>query len=312
MRRRTGLRIFSAAALGSLVLMTGIAPALADSTQVPRNVQVTDVGHTTATVEWDPPGGHSGNWYRVELSRGGDRNIGYVNGTSYTFDRLDAGETYQVRVDYSDPVEFTTKDVIPRTPTNVQASTAPGTVTVEWDPSIRDGEEADFYVVRWTPDSDGSRVSGTSITREIPSGAELNLTVAARYDGFYRESEPSQPLEVTVPPAEDWEALSAPTNFRLNTDGGVVESFEWDAAEGGADPVTYTLNYRFGSEDPGTSTLIAKAGTATRIDASDITPTDLLVCGPDARPGQKWIIWVTAHSSGKTSPPSNTGELCIS
>lgn len=120
------------------------------------------------------------------------------------------------------------------------------------------------------------------------------------------------PASADSPQVEkDREELSAPTNLRVNSDGGVVESIHWGAAEGGVDPVTYRLNYFFADQGPDHSTWIAKAGTATSIDASDITPANLLVCEPDARPGQKWIIWVTAHSSGKTSPPSNTEQICI-
>ncbi len=320
MRRRTASKILSALAAGALtatMLVIGTGSASAAPVKPPKNVQVTEVTPSTATVEWDPPSGHSGDWYRVMISRGWERDFAFVNGTSHTFENLYAGETYEVQVEvwfsaqWSDPVEFTTVDVLPPpTPANVTATTGPGTVTLEWDPSIRDGEEADYYFVRWTPDSGKVWVTGTSITREIPSGAELSVTVAAFDADFWRESEPSEPLEITVPPAEGWDELSAPTNLRLNTDGNVVESIEWDAAEGGADPVTYKINYHFGDQGPNQSAVIAEAGTATVIDASVIA--DLFVCEPNANPGQQWVIWVTAHSSGITSPPSNTELVCIS
>lgn len=317
MRRRRGPKVLAIVASGAFVASTvaaGAGAASAGPAKPPRDVQVTDVGPTSATVEWSRPQGKpEDHLYRVELSHGAGHDFTFTDEQVVTLGDLRPAETYQVRVEvafsevWSDPVEFTTVDVpVPPTPVDVQATTGAGTVTVEWQPSVADGKEPDAYVVRWSPDSRSQRVTETSVTREFPAGAPLTVTVAARDDELDYESEPSDPVEIAVPPA-NWESLPAPTNLEAHTDGDTVVSFEWDAIESDG-VVTYDVRKHFASDDPALSMLIADAGASTTVDATLIG--ELSSCPPNVPAGQKWVVWVLAHSDGETSPPSNTVEVC--
>ena len=302
----------------ALVAALLTAPAAgASQLDPPRNLRVTALTQTTATIQWDaPPGADEETWYRVETSRGWQRSYKFAVGPSVTVTSLYPGQPYEVRVEtlfevnWSEPVAFQTLPVIPPpTPENVTATVTPGSVTVEWEPSFLDGVEADWYVVRWTPQHSGVVTKATSMTRSLPPGGELSVTVAAR-KGVSYESPRSAPLELLVPPHPDWEPLGTPTNFRLVADAaGHIQRFEWDPPPGGMDPVTYVLNYRFGDQPEEPFIPIADSNQAFL----DVPATigRLSVCGPNPHPGSTWIIRVNARSHGEVSEPSNELMICL-
>jgi hypothetical protein len=308
-------------ALVLALVALGAAPAGAgpDRLEPPANLRVTEMDHTSVTVEWDPTG-----WahrYTVIWTPGPPPEwVGWLetDGTVATFPVTSPGAPHTVTVvaqrggsQVSSTIGFVVPDAppppVPPTPEDVQASVSPGSVTVQWEPSVVDGEEADAYVVRWTPDHSGTVTTDTSIIRNLPSGGDLEITVTARNDAG-EESDPSAPLGLTVPPAEEWEPLGPPTNLKVVADDDDnVTLIEWDPPTGGVDPVTYKLNYRFADQD--LETWIAESSEPFIDVPAQIG--ELIVCPPDANPGQTWIIWVTAHSDGETSPRSEEATVCL-
>lgn len=142
----------------------------------------------------------------------------------------------------------------------------------------------------------------------MPPGGELGVTITARNE-FRDESDPSEPLSLTVPPADDWEDLTAPTNLELVVSNGMIERIEWDPSDGGMDPVRYRLNYHFGDQGPDQAAFIAESSKPF-IDVPGQIGA-LFECSRTAFPGQSWVIWVTAHSHGTTSPPSEQATVCL-
>lgn len=314
---RTARRVGPLLAMALVAALLAAPPALADQPDPPTNLRVTAVTHSSATIEWDgPPGSDETTWYRVETSRGWERRYQYAVGPSVTLTNLYAGQPYEVRVEslyevnWSEPLAFETRPLLPPpTPTNVRATVLPGSVTVEWDPSFLDGVEADWYVVRWNGFHTGVATKATSITRSMPPGGDLSVTVTAR-TGLITESPRSEPLNLVVPPHPDWEPLGAPTNLRLVADdAGIIKRLEWDPPSGGMDPVTYVLNYRFGDQPD--EPFIPIAGSSQAVLDIPSTIGRLFVCGPNAHPGSSWIVRVNAHSHGQVSAPSNELTICI-
>lgn len=311
--RRVGIVLAVALAATLLVAPTVAAGQL----DPPTDLRVTHVNHSSATFEWEgPPGSSESTFYRLELTRGTERIERHAQGPRLSVINLVPDQTYQVRVEtayfgnWSEPIEVRTIPAVALpTPTNVRATVSPGSVTVEWDPSFRDGVEADWYVLRWTPQHTGGVTTAKSVTRSMPSGGELSVTVAARR-GLVYESEPSEPLHILVPPHPDWEPLGAPSNLRVVADdAGVVQRLEWDPAPGGMDPVTYTISYRFGDQ-PHLPFFQILDSDQPFLDIPDFIGR-LSVCGPNPRPGDVWILRVNAHSHGKVSEPSNEVTVCF-
>jgi hypothetical protein len=120
------------------------------------------------------------------------------------------------------------------------------------------------------------------------------VTVKAR-DNAYRWSASSDPIEVTVDPAEEWEPLTAPSNLRAVPDqqGGVI--FEWDAAAGGLGPLTYLL-YLDGTEIESTQDL-------------HLQSPYFVECTNDWQTRASFVV--TARSHGVESPASNPITLCF-
>lgn len=297
---------FSAAvAFGSVALAD-------DEHDVVHDVQATEVGPTSAVVQWEPPPGRSPDTYRVQLQRGWSTTYMFAYENRIELTGLFPGQTYQIRIEvlfepstWSEPAEFTTVEVpAPATPTDIDATVEPGRVTLEWVPV----EGAVDYVVRWTPHHTGVTVNEPSVVREMPPGGELGVTITARNE-FRDESDPSEPLSLTVPPADDWEDLTAPTNLELVVSNGMIERIEWDPSDGGMDPVRYRLNYHFGDQGPDQAAFIAESSKPF-IDVPGQIGA-LFECSRTAFPGQSWVIWVTAHSHGTTSPPSEQATVCL-
>jgi hypothetical protein len=288
-------------ALPALVAAGVPARAAYDTVTTPTNIQV-DVGASSVTVSWEP-----------SMSTAGDISIYYVklgsqwlwteNPTltlflkpswTYTLSVQAQDEAYN-RSDWSDPIQFTTSDEPPvTTPANVQADDSPGSVTVTWEPSSSDAGVQE-YVVSLHGGTIGhvaQRTSSTTATFEVPHGGEFEVTVKAQ-DTAYRWSATSDPILATVQPAQDWEPPSAPTNFRAVPDGDEIV-FQWDAATGGAQPITYEI----------------------ALDGDVIDSTrDTQLRSPYFAECQPWqtpsTFVVTANSYGFESPPSNPLELCF-
>lgn len=270
-------------ALATVVIGIGPAAAGTDPLPPPANLRVTDLDHTSATVEWDPSPGAT--HYTVIWSP--PVNWLDTEDTSITFPVEWPGARYHVSVRaYDDDgsslassLTFTAPKAppppVPPMPENFQAAASPGSLTVEWDPSFVDGVEAEAYVVRLSPTHTGIVTSDTTLTHNVPPGHEYSVTVTAR-NGFFSESERSEPLEVTVPPAEDWEPLTAPSNLR-------------------AAPVTYHLHLD-GTEIESTRDLHLNS------------PYFAECTGPGQTPA---TFVVTATSHGVASPPSNSIILCL-
>lgn len=308
MMRRTRLRLISlgvAVAVAAAVLTAGpVAVAQANSSvTTPENVRVEDVSPTSATVRWDGSQSDVGGIsYVLLLEYSYLRKFVKAPETELTLS-LGPGTDYRVRVqamdaqghlsDWSDPLEFTTPNVPPPTvPENVRASIEPGSVTIDWDPSTADLGVAEYQV---TMGSTTRYTTQTSASFDVPPGGEFVAKVRAR-DTAYRWSEFSDPLSVSVPPAEDWEPPTAPANFRATPlEGQEGVFFEWDASTGGLEPLTYHIH----------------------LDGTEIELTrDLFLESPYfvmcTSPWQMSATFVvTANSYGVQSPPSNSITLCF-
>jgi hypothetical protein len=267
----------------------------------PANLRA-DVGATEVTVDWDPSTSEAGGVsYTLLLEYSYHRKWFHTNEPTMTF-AVGPSTSYEVRVQasdaasrlsaWSDPLEFTTPDApLPSTPENVRATTSPGSATVEWDPSTAELGVKDYQVTfggltRLTVD--------TTATFAVPPGGEFTVTVKAR-DNAYRWSASSDPIEVTVDPAEEWEPLTAPSNLRAVPDqqGGVI--FEWDAAAGGLGPLTYLL-YLDGTEIESTQDL-------------HLQSPYFVECTNDWQTRASFVV--TARSHGVESPASNPITLCF-
>lgn len=238
-------------ALGMVMVTAGAGPAYGqeDGPTTPDNLRA-EVGTSSVTVQWDPSQSDVGvTIYYVKL----DGRWFFTEEPIITF-HLAQNQTYQVEVqaqdagwrrsDWSDPFQFTTPNEFPvTTPGDVQVSESPGSLSVQWDAASSDAGVLDYTAtVRGGPDGTvARRTTGTSATFPIPPGGEVDVTVTAR-DRAYRLSDSSDPVEATVPADPDWDPPEAPTNLRAVFDSqGWVQRVEWDAAEGGADPLTYHL-----------------------------------------------------------------------
>lgn len=318
-RRMIAIAGGPALVLAMLALAAAPAGAGPDRLAPPANLRVTQMDHTSVTVAWDPT-----SWaqsYTVIWDPGPPPEwVGWLetSGTVATFAVTSPGQPHTVTVvaergstRKSSTIGFVVPDAppppVPPTPDGVQATVSPGSVTVGWEPSVVDGQEAASYVVRWTPDHPGTVTADTSATRSLPAGGDLQITVTARNEAG-EESDPSAPLEVTVPPADDSEELGAPTNLQIIVgDDGLVSLIEWDPPAGAPDPVTYRLNYRFADQD--FETWLAE-NTEPFIDVP-VELDELIPCPEDYNPGLTWIIWITAHADGQTSPRSEETTVCL-
>lgn len=312
---RARLRTATITAVVVLLLATA-TPAAAQLYELapPTDLRVTALDHTSATIAWDasPDATH----YSVVWST----PVGWadVDGTSITIPIQFPGARHHVSVramgesdvSVSVGLSFTAPKAppppVPPTPEDVEVTAAPGTLTVAWEPSLVDGVEAETYVVRLRPGHTGIVTSDTSLTHVTPPGGDFHVTVSAR-NGFFSTSEPSAPIDVTVPPAPDWEPLTQPGPPQLVVEDGVVTRIEWEPSQGGAEPVVYQLDYRF-ADDPWEA-WIARNDEPFIDVASQIGV--LFVCDEGSAPGQTWVIWVTAHSHGTTSPRSAEATVCI-
>lgn len=319
--RKTAITLAGCSALVLAMATLAAAPASARPGGVdpPTNLRVTDLDHTSATISWDAS--PQADSYLVTWSPAPPPDwMGWFETTSTTgtFAVTHPGATHFVTVIAmrgssmaSTGMRFAAPEApppaVPPTPQDVEADVSPGSLTVEWEPSVVDGEEADSYVVRWKSDNFVTITSATSISRSLPAGADIEVTVSARNDGG-AESDPSDAVEVTVPPAEEWEPLGPPTNLEVIADNnGRVTRVQWDPPTEGGESVTYRLNYRFGDQE---FEQVIASNTEPFIDVPAMIG-DMVVCAPGARPGQTWIIWVTAHSQGSTSPRSEEASICL-
>jgi hypothetical protein len=187
-------------------------------------------------------------------------------------------------------------DVVVTTPANVEATAAPGSVAVTWDPSTGDAGVQDYLVtLRGAPDGKtyGRWTTDTSATFTLPPGGKIQVSVTAR-DQAGRWSDSSPPVAVTIPPAADWTPPQAPSNLRAVTDGAEIV-FQWEASPGGVAPIEYRIKLDgvtvdFSRETRLRSPYFAECTSPTQISAS---------------------FTVAATSWGLESPPSNAIELCF-
>jgi hypothetical protein len=131
---------------------------------------------------------------------------------------------------------------------------------------------------------------------DLPSGGSYEVTVRA-FDNAWRSSDTSEPVAVTVPPADDWSPPSAPTNLRATFNANVPTLVQWDAATGGSGMVLYDV-------------IIVEYDTNIETTANlEIELGDFGECEPgDPQP---LTFVVTATSQGFVSPPSNPITLCF-
>jgi hypothetical protein len=228
----------------------GSAYAKAGKPTTPDNLRA-DVTASSVTVTWDPSTSNAGvTIYFVQLNGQllwtTEPTITLHLARSTTYELLvQAQDAAWRRSDWSDPLRFTTPDEFPvTTPAGVQVSASPGSLTVQWQPASSDAGVLDYTTtVRGGPDGPlAQRTTGTTATIDLPPGGDLDVTVRAR-DRAYRWSDTSDPVPVTVPPAQEWSPPGAPSALRAVFDPqDRVERVEWDAAGGGGDTtITYHL-----------------------------------------------------------------------
>jgi hypothetical protein len=289
---------------------------------VPTDLRVIESDPVAVTVGWDPPtSGPGGLTYLVQVTEVGAAccaTLLEADEASIAL-HLDRDKTYSVRVDaqdavgmrsgYSEPLEFVTPAAPPlNAPGNVEVSTEPGKAVVTWDASTSPLGVKD-YQVRLDHSTGPKSVTTSQRTAEflVPDGGEVEVTVRAR-DTAGRWSEHSSPVIVMVPEAEGWDELGAPRNLRLIfNDAGVVERLEWDPASGGDGNLTYSFNYRFGSQS---NFDVFFTTSQTFVDIlSEIGP--FVECTPASHPGDTFIVRIQAHAQGQVSPPSEEVAMCF-
>jgi chitodextrinase len=309
MKRRTTSKILSlgvGVALGLTATAAGSGSVAAKRHPLvtqPTNVQV-DVGDSSVTVAWDASMSDAGveiyfvkldgRWlWTVEPSI----TLFLERSTKYTLS-VQAQDAAYNRSDWSIPISFTTSDAFPvTTPANVLTTGQPGSLTVTWDAATSDAGMMD-YLVEVAGGQLGQRTTSTIATLSLPAGGEFEVTVKAR-DNAYRWSDTSDPIQVTVAPADDWAPPSAPTNLRATFDPlGERTLVEWDASTGGSGTLTYDL--------------IVVEYNNTPIESTTQLSLELLDFG-ECQPGdpQPLTFVVVATSKGFESPPSNPITMCF-
>jgi hypothetical protein len=292
--------------LALIPIFASPATAGIDGPTTPTNVAA-EVGASSVRLDWAPSTSDSeiaiyfvkvnGNWHWTDKT---SINLYLRRSTTYRVE-IQAQDTSYLRSAWSNPIEFTTPDIFPvTTPGDVRASSPPGTVTVDWDPSTSDARILD-YVVTLDGGHNGAvskRTSDTHAAFDVPSGGDFVITVKGR-DLAYRWSEPSAPVVVRVEPSEDWRPPSPPTNLRASFDAeGRVRLLSWDASTGGVGTVTYSV--------------IIVEYNNTPIETTSDLSVELLEFGRcPANQLDTLTFVVTATANGVVSPPSEPLTLCF-
>ena len=181
--------------------------------RAPRNVDVSDIDKTTATVTWDEAIDNVGvTGYNIYLGDSEEALNGeeLVTDRSYKLENLDAGTSYTVSVEAVDAAgnksdkasaDFTTVrdgDVTPPSaPTDLKVGERTDeSITVSWKESTDDTEVTGYRV--FVDGEEKADVTETECTVEgLEAGTEYTVSVKA-YDAEGNESEASEEVTVTT------------------------------------------------------------------------------------------------------------------
>jgi hypothetical protein len=241
-----------------------------------------------------------GNYLRYEWTEEPTATFYLAKRRTYTVTVGAVAADYTRSSEWSEPVTFTTPDEFPvTTPSNIQVTSSQGVVTVSWDRSASDAGMMDYVAILHggANGPNGSRIleAATTTTFAYPPGGDLWVTVQAR-DKAYRYSDTSDPVPVTVEPADNWEPPSTPANFRAApTDSGIL--FQWDEPAHGIGPFAYEI-YLDGSE-------VEEVRGDLELDSSYFFECNTR---PGLTPAE---FTITAKSYGFTSPPGESITLCF-
>lgn len=267
-----------------------------------------DPGTLGIVVEWEASTSEAGGVsYRAGIREVGSHGTRTVDTDELTTTfYVPPGKTYRVSVTATDnarrtagaSTEVTAPFVpAPSPPENVNVTSSPGSVTVGWD-APTDGAPVKQYGVTLHNAPGGTRVQSTTDTTaklDLPPGGELEVTVSAG-DWLNRRSDPSDPVQFTMAPADDWAPPSAPGNFRATpTDSGVL--FQWDEPVEGIGPFTYEIHLD-GSE-------VEEVRGDLQLDSDYFFACNVR---PWATPAE---FTITAKSYGFVSPHSEPIKLCF-
>ena len=181
--------------------------------RAPRNVDVSDIDKTTATVTWDEAIDNVGvTGYNIYLGDSEEALNGeeLVTDRSYKLENLDAGTSYTVSVEAVDAAgnksdkasaDFTTVrdgDVTPPSaPTDLKVGERTDeSITVSWKESTDDTEVTGYRV--FVDGEEKADVTETECTvKGLEAGTEYTVSVKA-YDAEGNESEASEAVTVTT------------------------------------------------------------------------------------------------------------------
>jgi chitodextrinase len=253
MRRAIGAAL---AVVLSLVVV-GSAAAARDRTPptTPKNLHVTSLSHTSATLAWDPSTDNSGS-FSYNVNKDGQGFTVPQTQTSYTIDWLSPGQTYSFyvtavdkalnRSGQSNAVTVTTpKDTTPPTAPELSGSVrGPSQVSLTW---TRSTDELATFV--------GYRIfaNGAPVTEHVNWYGETSvvlrhLTPATSYaftvqaHDFSGNTATSNAVTLKTEATGDVTPPSAPTNVRI-IDGGCVEFWlGWTQSTDDTDP-QYAIEY---------------------------------------------------------------------
>lgn len=196
------------------------------ATGVPGSPTVTQVGATTATVNWTAPSSGQPVRYEVEQQFGTDSQLlAESTGTSATLQNLVPGTTYRLNVlatdqsgklsEPSDPVTFTTS--------------TPTTSTCAVDYQITNGWGNGFVASVTLTDTGPNPINGWSLTFSFPSTAE---TLSSGWNANWTES------------GTNVEATNVSWNGQLAPNGGNSQSIGFVGSNTGAypSPAAVSLN----------------------------------------------------------------------
>ena len=206
MSRKTRKLIWSAplvavlAVAGALIMFVAQGPGSAQATHemlpgAPQNVTIMPDGHHAIKLSWDAPSsGGTPTGYRIDRSK--DNGTWFTHedmhtGTSFTDTGLDAGSTWFYRVFAyntagTGPVseDRTASTMPPTNPSRVQNLTATATgqnsTVLTWQaPEKNGGADIKHYEIHFTPNPDGTEVSGGMPAATVLASAVADDTVIA-------------------------------------------------------------------------------------------------------------------------------------
>ena len=220
----------------------------------PSNLRLLVNGPYSITLTWDASGSASSSWWYC-IQRDG---VGCIRvdppTTTFTFSRLWPGTTFNysvvalsstgTRSASSNTVTYTTPadTTAPSAPTLSLTGTWPVRISVAWTRSVDDVGLQVWYtlLVNGTPLSADQLGFQSALVLDRAPATTYEFQVTVR--DFFGNTNQSNVLTVTTPPATDSTPPTTPTNLRLSPNTSSPEIWlEWDQSTDDTDPQSQIL-----------------------------------------------------------------------